>query len=64
LKRQIRIACPDCRKLFTELRNLNQHITKTGHNDNCKFSQIDVMRVFATIDEESKTKKISITLHS
>ncbi|AIF85427.1 hypothetical protein NTE_03399 [Candidatus Nitrososphaera evergladensis SR1] len=38
LKRRIKIfRCPDCRKGFESLRGLNDHITKTGHNERQKI---------------------------
>lgn len=37
------LRCPDCRKGFSQIKNLNMHIAKTGHNDR---KQIDVFDIW------------------
>jgi hypothetical protein len=33
MKSEINLGCRDCKKYFPTLQKLNQHISKTGHND-------------------------------
>lgn len=33
------LACPDCKRKFERLRDLNDHIQKTGHNESKKITR-------------------------
>lgn len=43
MKKEINLACRDCKKTFAEpkaLEKLNKHIAKSGHNDGRKIPKV------------------------
>ena len=53
------LRCPDCRKSFEKIKNLNMHIAKTGHNDK---KQIDVLQFWNPFPFKIKTDNGTFTM--
>jgi len=59
MKSKIKLCCTEnrCNKKFDLLQKLNQHIAKTGHNNNKKVSKSEALRLIGV-------KSLKITIHA